>query len=142
MDSSVLKRRGAGAFAGLLALAIGTGTMQATVLSVTTPVVVTCNTATGPGTAATIVVKASPALVSPATIAVTFAAPGGGLVVTAPGSTTLNAANNTAGLTYVVNTAAGCVGTSTGATVIQFKAGGVNDVTTTVNDTVTASASA
>jgi hypothetical protein len=137
MDLSVSTRKSALAFGGLIALTICAGTMQATTLTATATVAVNCNTATGPGTTGTIVVKPATALAGSSTIVVTFAAPGGGLIVTAPGTTTLSTANQTAGLSYTVATAPGCVANTTGATTIQFKAGGVNDVTSTVNDTVT-----
>ena len=128
--------------AGLFVLTACAGSLQANVLTATGPAAVTCNTATGPGANATIVVKPSPLLTGSATIAVSFAAPSNGIVVTAPGSTTLSTANQTAGLSFTVNVTAGCAGASTGATLIQFKAGGVNDATATVNDTVTSTASA
>ncbi len=142
MDLSVLKIHGARAFVALLALTVGAGAIQANLLTATTPVAVTCNTATGPGTVANIVVKPSPALTGSNTIVVSFAAPGAGLVVTAPALQTLSTTNQSAGITYTVNTAAGCVGASTGATVFHFTAGGTTDFAVTVNDTVTATTSA
>ena len=143
MDSSTLRahtvRTGLRAVVALLAFTGGTAALQAAVLSVASPTAtVTCNTATGPGAAATIVVKPSPLLTGSNTIVVTFTAPGSGLVVTAPSTTTLSTANQTAGISYTVSVASGCVGASTGSTTLTFKAGGVNDVTVAVNDTVTA----
>src|SRR3979490_2460015 len=113
--SKVLRKHGTGAFVGLLALTVGSGTMKATVLTATSPVAVSCNTATGPGAPGTIVIKPFPLLTGSATIAVTFVAPAGGLTVTAPGTTTLSLANQAAGLSYTINTAGGCVGNTTGA---------------------------
>ncbi|MGD1071852.1 MAG: hypothetical protein ABSB15_17105 [Bryobacteraceae bacterium] len=145
MDLSVFKIRGAGAFAALLATSIiGTGTMQAiqTVVITGGPAAVTCNTATGPGAAATITVKLGTALVGLATEVVTVSAPGGGLVVT-PLTQTFALANNTAGLTFSINTAAGCVGNATGATTLTITpTGGTANSTLVVNDVVTATTSA
>jgi hypothetical protein len=64
MDLSVLKRRSVQALGGLVAIAACAGTMQAanSLLAYTVSGTVTCNTATGPGAAQTIVVKASPSL--------------------------------------------------------------------------------
>lgn len=53
MDFSVSKTIGGLGLGGLLALTMGAGTMQANLLAATSPVAVTCNTATGPGAAAT-----------------------------------------------------------------------------------------
>lgn len=143
MDLLASRIRSGGTFGALLALTIGAGSLQATnLLTATSPVALTCNTATGPGTAATIVVKPVTALTGSATIVVTFTAPGGGLLVTAPTTTTLSTGNQAAGLSYSVKVAAGCVGASTGATTITFLAGGVSDATVTANDTVTATTSA
>jgi uncharacterized protein (TIGR03437 family) len=100
---------------------------------------VSCAVGTGSGAPATVTIKAFTPLTGSSTIPVTFATPGGGLVVTPTGGTTLNAANNSTGITYSVNTAAGtgCNGNSSGTTVLQFKASGVNDVTASVVDSVT-----
>jgi uncharacterized protein (TIGR03437 family) len=73
-------------------------------------------------------------------------APGGGLVVTAPSTSVLSSTNQTAGITFTVNAAPGCVGNTTGSTVIQFKAAvgsgsAANDATVTANDTVTTATS-
>ncbi len=106
----------------------------------TTPIVLTCSTANGPGTAVSVTIKPVTALTGSNTIVVTFAAPTGGVAITAPSSTTLTAANSAAGLIYSVNMAAGCAGAASGASTstITFKAGGTNDVTSTANITVTA----
>jgi len=142
MDLSVLKSRGAGAFAALLALTFGASTIQATnVLTATSSVAVSRSTLTGPGSAASIVIKPVTALTLSNTLAVSFNAPGSGLVVTAPAITTLSTTNQTAGITFTVNAGPGCVGASTGAVVITLKAGGVADATSTANVTVSASAS-
>ncbi len=143
MDLSVLRSHGARAFVALLALTLGAGAMQAAnLLTATASVAVTCNTATGPGTAANIVVKPATSLTGSNTIVVSFTAPGNGLTVTAPNVQTLSTANQSAGLTYTVANVAACVGASTGATTLHFTAGGNADAATTVNDTVTSSASA
>lgn len=126
----------------LLTLAASLGTMQATnLLTVTTPVTLTCSTATGPGTVATVNVKPATALTGSATIAVTFGSATGGLVVTAPSSATLNAANSVAGINYTVNLSPGCAGSPSGSSTPTFRysAGGVLDATVTANATVTAS---
>jgi len=122
------------ALTGSAASLHATNTLTATPASVS----VTCNTATGPGSAASVVIKPVTALTGSATITVAFNAPGNGLVVTAPQSPVLTLANQAAGLTYTVNTIAGCAAATTGATQIQFKNGATNDVTVTANDTVTA----
>ena len=139
MDLSVSRFHRARAFVALLALTAGAGALHAAnQLTATVSGPVTCSLATGPGTAATITIKASPALVSPATITVTFNAPGNGLVVTAPGSNVLNLANNSTGIIYTVNSAPNCTGNGNNTTVIQFNhTGGVADITASVVDTVT-----
>src|SRR5581483_12207113 len=142
MDFSLIKAHGCKAFVAMLGLTLCAGTMRATnLLTATSPVSVSCSTATGPGTAASITVKPATALTGSNTIAVTVTAPGSGLVVTPPASQTLTAATSAAGIVYTVNVAAGCVGASTGSVTVHFNAGGNADVTTTVNDTVTATAS-
>lgn len=139
MDLSVSRFHRARAFVALLALTAGAGALHAAnQLTATVSGPVTCSLATGPGTAATITIKASPALVSPATITVTFNTPGNGLVVTAPGSNILNAANNSTGIIYTVNSAPNCTGNGNNTTVIQFNhTGSVADITASVVDTVT-----
>ncbi len=139
MDLSVSGFHRARALVALLALTAGAGALQAAnQLTATVSGPVTCSLATGPGTAATITIKASPTLVSPATITVTFNAAGNGLVVTAPVSNVLNAANNSTGIIYTVNSAPNCTGNGNNTTVIQFNhTGGVADITASVVDTVT-----
>ncbi|HVW84091.1 MAG TPA: hypothetical protein VHB50_05405 [Bryobacteraceae bacterium] len=101
----------------------------------------TCNTATGAGNPASVVVKPATALTGSNTIAVTLGSLSGGVVVTAPATSTLSTGNQAAGLVYSVSLAAGCVGVSTGAQTFRLNAGGVADVTVTVNTTLVASAS-
>jgi hypothetical protein len=113
MDLSVLKKRGASLVVALLALTAGAGALQANVMTATVSGPVTCSVATGPGSPATITIKASPALVSPATITVSFNQPSNGLVVTAPASVVLNAANNSTGIVYTVNSSPKARGTVT-----------------------------
>ena len=96
--------------ASLLTFALMTSaaSMQAVNLLTVTPttaLALTCNTATGPGTAASLTIKPVAALTGSNTIVVTFAAPTGGVAITAPSSTTLTAANSAAGLIYSVNMA-------------------------------------
>lgn len=127
-----------GKFAALLALTLGAGALQANnLLTVTSPVAVTCNPATGPGAAASIVVQPVTALTGNSTIAVTVVQPAQGLTVTAPTSQTLNATTALT-LTYTVNaSSATCAGASVGPVTIQFKAGGNTDATSTANVTIT-----
>lgn len=148
MDTSIRRKRTSLALAGLAALTVGAGAMQANVITATSPVTVSCSTATGPGTAASITVKpvSSTALTTSTAITVTFVTPSGGLVVTAPSTNVISATNQSAGITFTVNTSPGCVGNTTGATVIQFKAAvgtgsSANDATVTANDTVTVATS-
>jgi Putative Ig domain len=112
--------------------------MQATnVLTVTSPVTVTCNVITGVGAAASIVVQPVTALTGASTIAVTVTQPGHGLTVTAPAAQTLNATTALT-LTYTVNvTSATCAGASLGPVTIQFNAGGTADATSTANVSIT-----
>jgi uncharacterized protein (TIGR03437 family) len=138
MKITVRSIKRSGTAVALLAVAFGTGTLQANNALTATPSTINlaCNTATtGPGST-TIVIKPATALTS-STIAVTFSAPGSGITVTAPGTTTLSSANQTAGLTYTVSLANGCVAASTGPVTFNFKAGGTIDVLITVNVTVT-----
>jgi uncharacterized protein (TIGR03437 family) len=139
MDLSVSGFHRARALVALLALTAGASALQAAnLLTATVSGPVTCSLATGPGSPATITIKASPALTGSATITVTFNAPGNGLVVTAPGSNVLNLANNSTGIIYTVNSAPNCTGNGNNTTVIQFNhTGGVADITASVVDTVT-----
>jgi uncharacterized protein (TIGR03437 family) len=110
---------------------------SSTLMTATVSRPITCSTATGPGAAATITLKAFTPLAGSSTIPVTFVAAGNGLVVTTTASgTTLNAANNSTGVIYNVSAATGCVANSTATTVIQFNASGSADVTASVSDTV------
>src|SRR5665213_1193746 len=92
LSSSVLRKRSAQVIGVLLAMTACAGSMRANVLTATTAAV-TCNTATGPGTAGTITIKPFPLLTGSASIVVTFTPPGGGLTVTAPTLTTLRTTN-------------------------------------------------
>lgn len=99
----------------------------------------TCNTASGPGAAATIVIKPVATLISN-TIAVT-ATLASGLTLTPPATTVLSSGNQTQGLTYTVSTAAGCAGATSGSSVVRFYAGGMADVTVTVTTSVVSTVS-
>ena len=127
---------------GLMTSAASMQAVNLLTVTPATPIVLTCSTVSGPGTAVALTVKPVTALTGLNTIAVTFAAPTGGVSITAPSSTTLTAANSTTGLIYSVNVAAGCAGATSGSSTsaITFKAGGTNDVTSTANITVTAAA--
>ena len=143
MGISHCRIRSGGKVASLLALIFGSGSLYATnLLTATSPVAVTCNAVSGPGTAASIVVKPVTTITGSSTIAVTVAAPGSGVVVTAPAAQSLTATTQTAGLTYTVNVAAACASATTGPVTVHFSAGGVADVTSTVNVTITSSLTA
>jgi uncharacterized protein (TIGR03437 family) len=121
----------------------GSGAQAANLLSVSpATVAVTCNTLTGPGPAATFVVKSVAALTGTGAIAVAPGAIGGGLGVTAPSPAILNSANQAQGLTYTVSLGAGCSGAVSGANVIRFYAGGAADTSVTINVGLTAKESA
>jgi uncharacterized protein (TIGR03437 family) len=157
MDLSVLKKRSAFALAGLLAMTVGAGTMQATSLlsasatatTALTAAGVTCNTLTGPPTTGqTVTVHAFPAPTGSNTITVGVVQIAG-LKVTPPATVVLSASTNAAGLVFNINSIAGCAGTTTGANSIpvqltaQVNAGAPgNDVSVAVTDTVTATTSA
>jgi len=132
-----------GLFRALLAVTLCTATLRAGNLLVAAPstISVTCNTATGPGTAATVVVKPVATLTS-GTIAVAAGPVSSGLVVTPPSPATLSASNQAQGLTFSVNLGAGCAGASTGTTSFKFYIGNAADAQVTVNTTVTAAVSA
>jgi len=100
----------------------------------------TCSTVTGPGAAATVVVRPVTNLTGSNTIVVTFGSVGAGLVVTAPNVTTLSTANQAAGLSYTVRVANGCAGAATAARTFRFSAGANADVLVTANLTVTVGA--
>ena len=129
-------------FRTTLALTLWCGGLQAANLLSPNPasVAVSCNTITGPGPAATVVVKPVTPLTNK-TIAVTLGALSSGLVVTPPASAVLDSTNQAQGLTYAVNLAAGCRGAASGSASIKFYAGGTADVTASVTMDVTALAS-
>ncbi len=151
MSFSVLKlRSGARAYSSkfllvLAVVALLTNTAYAGVLTATpASVTLTCNTVTGPGTAATIVIKPGAALVSPNTIVVLIGTLPPGVVATVtPVNQTLSSTNATAGIAYTINYAPGCAGATTGVTTPTFSptAAGSAGVTVTVNSTVTATTS-
>ena len=127
-----------------LAVFLCSGGLEAASLLIAAPakVALTCDTATGPGAAASIVVKPAANLAGNASIVVLLAPVGPGLVATAPASQVLNAANQSQGLTYTVGMAAGCSGAANGSGMIRFYAGGNADVSVPLTVSVTASASA
>src|SRR5271157_257821 len=142
MKLSTFRTDHAAGIRAALAAVLCCGGLPAANLLTATPgtVALTCNTITGPGSAATIVVKPVAALTSN-TLAVTQLASSAGLVVTPPAPAILNSTNQSQGLTYTVNLAAGCAGATSGSASIRFYAGGVADVPVTVNVAVTAAAS-
>ena len=142
MDLSATRIHGFKTIVAILAFTAGAGSLQATNLLTATPssVTLSCSTSAGPGSA-TVVVKPVTALTGVNTIAVTLGALTGGVVVTPPVTTSLSTANQTAGLTYTLSLANGCVGVTTSAPTFHFSAGGVSDVTVTVNTTLTATTS-
>jgi len=118
------------------------GAHAATLLTATpSSVALTCSTLTGPGPAASIVVKPAAPLTNGA-VAVALGAAGGGLVVTPPSPALLNSANQSQGLTFNVKLAAGCAGAATGTATLRFYAGGVADLAVAAAITVTATATA
>jgi uncharacterized protein (TIGR03437 family) len=117
-----------------------TSATAANLLSVTpASVSVACNTLTGPGPAATVVVKPVASL-GGSTISVSPGAVSAGLVISAPSLAVLTAANQPQGLTYTISVAAGCAGAVNGAVAIRFFAGAAADASLTVNTSVTAQA--
>jgi uncharacterized protein (TIGR03437 family) len=132
--------------AGLLAIlsfAFCAAPARAAVLLTASPasVALSCNTLTGTGPAATIVVKPAAPLTNSA-ISVILGVSGAGVVVTAPSPAILNAANQSLGLTYTVNLAAGCSGVTSSAATLRFFANGVADVAVPASLAVVAQASA
>ncbi len=93
-----------------------------------TSVTLTCNTATGPGPAAVVVVKplAALTLTNIITVATTSITGTGtaNVVLTAPGSQVLNAANSATGIQYTLSLASvpgvGCAGSGLGSTSVTF----------------------
>ncbi len=141
----MLKTRISRLYPAVLALTAFGGTMYATspVLTATSPVAVTCNTLTGPGTAATISIKSNPALVTPATLTITVGSQSGGVVVTPPSPAILTTTNQTGlGVVFSINAVAGCTGMAAGSTTVTFSATGATPVTVTVNTTLTSNATA
>lgn len=130
-----------GAVSALLVLALYPAALGAANRLTATPTSasLTCDTASGPGPAATIVL--TPAIpLTASTIAVTvILSPG--LTLTPPSSNLLTSSNQAGGLTYQVSVAAGCVGAASGSSLIRFYAGGVADVTVNVATTVAAAVS-
>lgn len=148
MDLSAPKIRGLRSLLALLALTAGAGALHATnLMTATVSGPITCSMQTGPGAAATITIKASPALTGSNTMLVTFNAPANGLVLTQAVSgsagNTLTASNSTTGVVFDVSAAAGCVGNGNNTTTIQFNrtvSGTLTaDITANVVDTVTSS---
>lgn len=125
----------------LFALALCPAALGAANLLTATPgsASLTCDTASGPGTAATIVIQPVAPLTTN-TIAVT-AMLSPGLTLTPPSSNLLTSANQTQGLSYKVSVAAGCAGATSGAFLIRFYAGGAPDVTVNITTTVVATVS-
>ena len=130
------------AFAIVLCCGLCCGRAQAASLLTTTPatIALTCDTATGPGPAAAIIVKPATPLTTN-TIAVTLGTLTAGLAVTPPGPAILNSSNQSQGLTYSVSLAPGCAGITSGSATIRFNAGGIADAAVTATTTVTALAS-
>ncbi len=101
----------------LLATFNGSGGSATTITSVS----LTCNTSTGPGAAATVWVRPTPALTGTNQIIVSAGALSGtgaaNALITAPGSQVLNAGNSATGIVYTISLAAtpsvGCVGLGT-----------------------------
>jgi uncharacterized protein (TIGR03437 family) len=131
----------------ILALACSVPGMAQNLLTATpSSVSLTCNTnTTGPSAAVSVVVRPVTNLTGSNILAVTFGSVGAGLVVTAPATPVLTAANSVAGLTYTVRIANGCSGASSGTAAPTFRfsrattVGGsaTADVTVTANTTVT-----
>ena len=143
MKLSTLRTDYSAGIRAAFAVALCCGGLQAASLLTATPgtVALTCNTLTGPGPGAAIVVKPVAALTTNS-MTVSLVSLNAGLIVTPPSSVILNSANQSQGLTFSVNLAAGCAGATSGATKVQFYAGSIADVPVTVNTVITASASA
>ncbi len=164
MDLSVFRRKSALSLGGLLALTLGAGSVQATTYlsasataaTALTVTGVTCNTLTGPpATGQTFTVHAFGAPAGFSIVVGVVQSPG--LKVTAPAAVTLTSTTNTAGITFTVNSTAGCSNANgvtantlaAGANTIPVQltqslnsAAAVNDNTVTVTDTITAATSA
>lgn len=126
-----------------LVAVLGSGGLQAANLLTASPgtIALTCNTLTGPGTAATIVITPVATLTSNSVPVAAQVVLGTGLIVTAPSPATLNSGNQAQGLTYTVNLAAGCVGAVGTSATIRFYAAGVADVGVTASVSVVATTS-
>ena len=143
MDYSRLRRYAAGLFPVLVALTAGPGMLKAANLLVSNPTSVTlaCSTVTGPAST-TIVVRgiAAPGASSPLSVTITGLT--GGITVSPSGAQALTSANNTAGLTYTVSLAPGCVGVANNGTpALHFNTGAGVDIIVTVNTTLAATVS-
>ncbi len=143
MNPSKLLTKHAAGLLAVLSFALCAAPARAAMLLSASPasVALSCNTLTGPGPLATIVVKPSAPLTSSA-IAVVLGVSGAGVVVTSPSPAILNAANQSAGLTYTVKLAAGCAGVTGTAATLRFFANGIADVAVPASLAVTAQASA
>ncbi len=110
-----------------------------------TPISVSCSSLTGPGTAVALVVKpATPIASGGAAIPVSLGTLPAGIVVT-PSSASLTTANQTAGVTFTVNAAAGCAGATAGTNNVTFRfaygSGATLGATVTIAYAVTAATS-
>jgi uncharacterized protein (TIGR03437 family) len=141
MDFHVFRIR-SGVLLAVSALTSCMGTLQAANLLTATPasITLTCNTLTGPGPAANVVVKSVAATPSTADVTSSLTA---ALSVTPPAVIKLTAATNSTGLTFKVSAAPGCKGLVSGANPVTFRfiSGATPDVTVTANITVTSTAS-
>ena len=124
----------------LLALAIFTGTMQAAQLQVNNATIaLACNSITGPGASATVVVKPVTALTASNTIVIAAITAPTGITVSPNTSQTLNATNGGAGglgITYTFTAAASCTSFTTGSTTFKFKIGTADDVSVAITTTL------
>jgi hypothetical protein len=140
MDLSVMKTKGSKTLFALLALTSGAGTMQAANLLQATAGAVSCNQLTGVATPGTITVKPATALTGSATLLIGLpVSPGGALAVTlANGSSLTLSTANPNGAILNITPATGCAGVAA-STILQFQVGAtpVNDVTSTITDTIT-----
>ena len=104
----------------LLAL-FTTGRAQAQVTALPASINVTCSSLTGPGTAVNVVVKpTTPIGAGGAAIPVSLGTLPPGIVVS-PTTASLTTANQTAGVTFSVNAAAGCAGATAGTNSVTFR---------------------
>jgi Putative Ig domain len=104
----------------LLAL-FTTGRAEAQVTALPASINVTCSSLSGPGTAATVVVKPATTIAAGgAAIPVSLGTLPAGIVVT-PTTASLTTANQTAGVTFTVNAVAGCAGATAGTNSVTFR---------------------